>query len=74
MGFEAGLLLVALREGGTYRITFWIEILARKFKNVKKSNKKFSPLPGEYVLLRRRPVLSIACPVRPRGGEGVEGS
>ena len=64
---------MALREGGTYRITFRVEILARNFKNGREIRKmgqklKNSPLRGEYVFFRRRPVLSSACPVGPRGG------
>jgi hypothetical protein len=30
MGSEAGYLLTTPGEGGTYRTTFWVEILARK--------------------------------------------
>ena len=48
MGFEAGYLPVALREGGgTYRITFRVEILARKFKNgreIRKMGQKFNKM------------------------------
>ena len=39
MGFEAGYLLVVVGEGGTYRTTFRVEILARNFKNGRKIQK-----------------------------------
>lgn len=47
MEFEASYLLVDLREGGTYCITFRVKILPRKFRNgreIRKTGQKFKKM------------------------------
>ena len=88
MGSDAGYLLVALGGGTyrtTFRVEILApkfkngreiqKTSSKMYKNGRENSKKakkFLPLRGENVLFQRRPVLSSACQVRPRGG--VEGS